>query len=63
MLPTASLVHVTRSEFTNPNHCVSPCVLKTSEDSEKFRRFGGHEIAKDILPRVSGKKSAERRVA
>jgi hypothetical protein len=37
----------------------APSVLKTSDNSERLRKFEGHELAEDILPRVSGKKSAE----
>jgi hypothetical protein len=38
-------------------------LLKTSENLEKFRKFEGREIAKDIQTHVSGKKSAEKRAA
>jgi hypothetical protein len=38
-------------------------VLNTSENSKRLRRFGDHEIAGDVPPRVSGRTSAERRAA
>jgi hypothetical protein len=40
----------------------APSALKTSDNSDRIRKFGGYQF-EDILPRVSGKMSAERRAA
>jgi hypothetical protein len=37
--------------------------LKTSENSERLRKLGGHEFAEDIRPRLRGKMFAARRTA